>query len=259
MVEFSTGTLRALGSVGEELDCWGEAGLVADFWWRDDDAGAPRPELKRLLELARDLPVPLHLSVIPSEATVDLLATASELGPIRVLQHGWSHTNHEPGGTSLSEFGKTRPGATALGEVARGRSRLIELFGQERVLPVLVPPWNTISLGLIEDLPSAEIHGLSTRGARRSRLIAPGVVQINTHVDITDWRRRPCFLGVNRVVPQLLAHLQARRLGRADAAEPTGLLTHHWANDSASWEFLESLGRIVLEHPAAKWVMPDWR
>ena len=48
----------------DELNRWAEAGIVADFWWRDDDAEAPGPELDRLLALAGAHGGPMHLSLI---------------------------------------------------------------------------------------------------------------------------------------------------------------------------------------------------
>ena len=51
-----------------ELDAWAAAGRTATFWWRDDDATAPTPELGRLLRLAGAHGAPLALAVIPAEA-----------------------------------------------------------------------------------------------------------------------------------------------------------------------------------------------
>ena len=39
-------------ALARELDAWGEAGAVATLWWRDDDAVADTPTLRRLLSLA---------------------------------------------------------------------------------------------------------------------------------------------------------------------------------------------------------------
>ena len=39
----------------------------------------------------------------------------------------------------------------------------------------------------------------------------------------------------------LITHLRARRRGDVDADEPTGVLSHHWSHDEATWTFLERL------------------
>ena len=48
--------------------------------------------------------------------------------------------------------------------------------------------------------------------------------------------------------------MRARRLGEADAAEPTGLLTHHPAHDAPAWAFLETLLDRLAGHPAVRFV-----
>jgi hypothetical protein len=56
---------------------------------------------------------------------------------------------------------------------------------------------------------------------------------------------------------QITTHLAARRDGRADPAEPTGLLTHHRDLPPAAWAFLgELLGRL-LAHPAVRFPSLD--
>src|SRR5690606_39595463 len=46
-----------------ELDLWAEAGRVASFWWRDDDATDVTPPLERLLRLKDSTRTPLTLAV----------------------------------------------------------------------------------------------------------------------------------------------------------------------------------------------------
>jgi len=245
-------------SLKEELDRWGEAGRCAELWWRDDDAGAPRPELAQLLDLTQGIGIPLHLAVIPAQARADLFAGRKVVHPVRLLPHGWSHLNHEPAGSFPSELGDARPLGVTLTEIAKGVSRLRELFGAEQVLPVLVPPWHSISRKVAENLPQIGIRGLSTLGSRKLPLGALSIVQINAHVDVINWLNAPSFIGFERALSQLLDQLRARRMSRTDAHEPVGLLTHHWAIDHECWKFLESVGRMVNGHPSAKWIVPDW-
>ncbi|MDF1736027.1 MAG: hypothetical protein P1U37_12120, partial [Minwuia sp.] len=60
-----------------------------------------------------------------------------------------------------------------------------------------------------------------------------------------------------KTAARLVEHLAARRNGEVDADEPTGLLTHVWAQDEACWDVLEAVLRLVTEHPAACWLDRD--
>ena len=52
----------AWAQLEQALSRWTQAGRVADFWLRDDDAVEPSPALERLLELGdRPLDLPLAL------------------------------------------------------------------------------------------------------------------------------------------------------------------------------------------------------
>src|SRR5215469_6309029 len=84
-----------------ELDRW-PAG-EATFWWRDDDAIAASDALKRLLQIS-DLP--LAIAVIPALAQPSLVEQIAE-PRIDVLQHGYSHADHEPDGRK-TELGSAR-------------------------------------------------------------------------------------------------------------------------------------------------------
>jgi hypothetical protein len=118
----------------------------------------------------------------------------------------------------------------------------------------LVPPWNRIAEHLVPELAGLGYRGLSTHGPRSAAAPAPGLVQINTHLDIMHWPPPRGFLGKAESLEVLVARLRARRLGEADATEPTGLLTHHPAHDAAAWAFLEALLDRLAGHPAARFI-----
>jgi len=48
--------------------------------------------------------------------------------------------------------------------------------------------------------------------------------------------------------------LRARRQGHADADEPTGVLTHHWSHDEATWAFLERLFEQTRNRRDVHWL-----
>ncbi len=240
--------------LSEELDAWAAAGRGATLWWRDDDAVEPSPELARLLALARARDLPLALAVIPARAS-EALAQWLEAHPARaaLLQHGYAHLNHAREDEKKAELGAQRPADVVLEELARGWGRMTALFG-ETWAPILVPPHNRIAEAVVQGLAELGFQGLSTHGPRAAAEPAPGLVQVNTHLDIMFWPDPRGFLGEPESLDILVAHLRARRLGAADAAEPTGLLTHHPAHDEPAWAFLEALLDRLAEHPAARFV-----
>jgi hypothetical protein len=88
-------------------------------------------------------------------------------------------------------------------------------------------------------------------------MAAPGIVQVNSHVDPIDWRGSRAFVGEAETASRLAAHLAARREGRADPAEPTGLLTHHAVLDGPAWRSLQSLLERSAAHSAVQWLPAD--
>ena len=223
----------------DEIAVWRDAGRTVDFWWRDDDAGRPAPALARLIALAASADVGLALAMIPDEAQREALADAPAW--VGVIQHGVDHRNRaEPGGKK-TEFPASEETALALARLRAGHAALQRVAG-ERLLAVLVPPWNRISApGLIAALADAGYRGLSRFDPRTSRIAAPGLLQVNTHVDIIDWRGSRGFAGEELVLAQAIGHLRARREGRADPDECTGWLTHHAVHDEAAWAFMALL------------------
>lgn len=214
----------------EELARWRHAGRTPDFWWRDDDATTPTPALRRLLALSAKSGVPLALAVIPLAAVPELFAELTAC----VLMHGTDHRNRAAGGAKKTEFPQAEAEDAALARLASGRARLAALAGPAFV-PVLAPPWNRFKQALVPKLPEVGLRGLSRYGPRA----AGGAFEVNTHVDIIDWRGSRAFCGEDTVLEMALTHLAARRTGTADAAEPTGLLTHHAVHGAAAWDFLE--------------------
>lgn len=243
-----------------ELDAWGAAGREATLWWRDDDAVAPSPGLDRLLDLAASA-APLALAVIPAEAApalatrLDGHAAANPTAEIHVLQHGWAHRNNAPDGEKKCELVDPARHRALPDELRRGRLRLEEIFGA-RCAPVLVPPWNRLDPALLPHLPGLGFTGLSTYKARAGAQPAPGLTQVNCHLDILQWRPERRFLGTRAALDLLCGHLAARRGGDADPAEPSGILSHHRVHDAAAWDFLAELLARLGAHPAARLLQP---
>ncbi len=241
-------------SLTRELDRWADAGRIATLWWRDDDAERASLELDRLLDLAESHRLGPAIAVIPAGLDEDVQPRLARVPRLAVLQHGFRHASHAPSGAKKTELGPERPAEAVAAELVHGREQLGRLFGQ-RFLPILVPPWNRIAEMHVPTLPGLGFQGLSTFGGRRTAFPLPGLLQVNTHIDPVDWTARR-FLGLGAALGLAIDHLEARRLGRLDAAEPTGLLTHHRMHDGETWAFLSKFFQHTCRHPAARWLGP---
>ena len=169
-----------------ELDAWRDIGRPVTLWWRDDDVQRDTPALAKLLDLSRRYRIPLLLAAVPQGMDRTLASAISQIPLVWVCQHGFVHANHAPPGEKRSELGPHRPLQTMGRELLRGRDMLRDGVG-DRVLPVLVPPWNRISDRLIKHLPRLGYGGLSTFGGRSTDRPTNRLTQLNAHVDLIDW------------------------------------------------------------------------
>jgi hypothetical protein len=237
--------------LARECDAWAEAGRIATWWWRDDDAIAPTPALETLIALE---PNAVALAVIPSQMRAELSGFLRGHPGVTALQHGFAHVNHARGDERKSEFPDSRDARAALEELHEG-SRILEHALGPRALPVLTPPWNRASDAVLAGLRALGFTGLTRYLPRRASQIQ-GLKQVNTHVDVIDWKRNRGFVGESEALGLLVGHFQARRTGTADADEPTGLLTHHLVHDPATWRFLEKLRDFLKKQPAVRLLDP---
>jgi hypothetical protein len=230
-------------ALDDEVARWRDTGRRVQLWWRDDDAADVSAALDRLLALQHRTAVPLALAVVPARATAALAERLTDAAGLDVLQHGYAHADHALPPDKKSELGAHRPAMLVLGELGTGRMALERLFAA-RALPVLVPPWNRIAPALVPALPEIGFTGLSTFKARQRAEPAKGLRQINTHVDVIDWKDSRGFVGQDVA---LAALVEALRQSRSATSEPVGLLSHHLAMDEGAWDFLSSLwGRAIM-------------
>lgn len=245
--------MNAWAKLTAELDQWVAAGQRATLWWRDDDAAQTGEALERLISLG-DGAVPLTLAVVPKQAEAALAERVGRTLHVTAVQHGWRHRNRNhrlQGGRSV-EFGTGRSIDVMVDEMGQGKACLQALFGT-RFIPVVVPPWNRITLELAPFPPGLGIAGLSTFGPRKPAPDWP-VMVVNTHVDPILWRDGRQFIGENKTLAGLVAHLVARRQRLVDKDEPTGLLTHHLVHEEDIWYFLSQLFTVTLRHSGACWL-----
>lgn len=214
----------------DELARRRDAGRPVVFWWRDDDAGEIIPEVKKLVELSKSSRVPLAMAIVPEGAAPELFRLLHER--VTVLQHGTDHRNRAAAGEKKTEYPPNEPIEAALARVSDGFGRL-RTFAGAKFLPVLAPPWNRVRKDLLKKLPAIGIRGISAYGPRSSAEPAPGLRQVNTHVDIVAWRRGKRFIGESEALSKAIQYLEGE--------EPVGWLTHHAVHDAAAWNFLERL------------------
>lgn len=231
-------------AIVRELDRWQQAGKVAQFWLRDDDAIEPTGALDRLLDVSNTFAVPLTLAVIPAHAGTALAERLQAEPLCSVAVHGWSHRNHASADEKKQELGRHRPAEDVLGELKRGFDQLAALYGGQFV-PMLVPPWNRIDAILLPELAGLGFQALSVYGPEKPTALP----LINTHVDVMDWHGT----RGGRDRQALAIEIAARLRFMFDHGGAMGLLTHHLVHDAAVWDFMNALFAVTAGHPACRW------
>lgn len=232
----------------DELALWHKESLNLPVWWRDDDAIDHTENLEKLLKLSEHVGVPVHLAVVPKQATTELAEAVSPLSNIIPVVHGWSHTSHTNQVGNNNEFSDERPLKSRVQDVTLGLERIQSLFGSLTV-PMFVPPWNRFGTSLVPELEKSGYQFVSTSGARQTRFLGSNMEQINVHFDPIAWRRHRNLKNPEKLITQICQNLADRRLGRADNTEPFGMLTHHLAHSDSVWEFAERFWEEITEGP----------
>lgn len=238
-----------------ELDMWRRDGLSLPLWWRDDDAVCVTPQLERLEALSASLELPVHLAIIPRDADEDLVTHVEGSSALIPVVHGWAHQNHAPTNEKKSEFRLHRPFQDIRSDARAGLTRLQSLF-PDKLCPMFVPPWNRIASEMVQELPGLGYRILSTATPRKAKMAAPGLMQVNTHLDPIDWRGSRGLAPRDKLIAQATDLLRDRREGPADNTEPFGILTHHLVHDEEIWSFTQDLLTRFLDGPATVWTAP---
>ena len=207
------------------------------LWWRDDDAAEATPQLDRLLGLAETFGAEIGIAAVPSKVHLSLAERLREQPGASILVHGYAHANHAPGTEKKAEFGPARDVAVMESEVRAGLRHLKGICGPVlRIRPALEPD----SAGTHSASARGGYVGLSTFRDRPSAQPAPGLRQVNAHLDPIDWHGSRSLADVPALVAVLADAIRGRAL-RPGPIEPLGLLTHHLVHDEAIWSFCEEL------------------
>ncbi len=234
--------------LGSELDAWAAAGMTARLWWRDDDAASDTPQLRRLLDVARDVGIVVALAVVPERAD-DSLATLVSPAECCIWQHGWGHHFHASG-----EFGDGRALDLMMDDALAGQRSLDRLFGPAGWQRVFVPPNHALSVPFKALIPSLGYLGVSA-GVQLTPPI-DHVIEMNADTDVMNWSEGK-ILGADGICRMLVDQLMARRTGEAPCKRPIGILTHHLAFDDDAWDFVSRLLRYLKSHPAVEVLRAD--
>lgn len=238
-----------LACLTAELDRWAAAGRRADLWLRDDDATTATPALARLLDMSASHGVRPVVAAVPSGADDHLAAAVTGRGSVCV--HGIAHLNHAGPGEKKQELHPNRGLDEMIAQLQAALTAMRARFGAA-LLPVLVPPWNRLDPRLTPHLPAIGFIGVSGFKARTSRQAAPGLAQVNTHVDLIEWGSRRSGRPGPLVARALADALQCARAG-AGAGEPIGILSHHLIHDAQAWTTLEMLLNATAGHRGVRW------
>jgi hypothetical protein len=214
------------------------------FFFRDDDAGWADARLTTLLDVFARREVPLDLAAIPVCVTPPLaralLARAERTQPLAIHQHGYLHVSHEREGRRC-EFGPARSAAAQRADIAAGRRRLEQLFG-EALEPVFTPPWNRCTETTGACLVELGI-GVLSRDRTAAPLALDGLAELPVRV---DWfaKRKGVMLGRTAVGAQLAA--------RAAEPAPLGVMLHHAEMEDEDMAAVGDLLDVVCAHESAR-------
>ncbi len=242
---FSRSDLQPLA---EELSRAADQGMSLPIWWRDDDAVHPSAKLERLVRLTDRLDIRPLLAVIPAKATAALADWLLHANT-DAAQHGHAHANHAPTGSKSCEFPDRLSSKETEGLLQAGHRRMDAFFGRSW-LPIFVPPWNRFAERHLTLLPDCGFKVYS--GFGDAPVLPEGLLPLNAHIDIMQWRPERRFIGTEACLAALTREIARRR--EAASAEPIGLMTHHLVHDEEAWAFLEALADYLESTPAMRWV-----
>jgi hypothetical protein len=229
-----------------------DAGLPAEFWWRDDDLVGKNEKFRRLGLLSQATGIVPLVSVIPAGADRELGDLPVQFPQIVFCQHGYSHQNHEQAGAPKSEFGTARGAAAVRADIVAGREKMDAIFGRTHAA-VFVPPWNRFPPEYSAILAEERFSGFSGYRGEAS-LEGHGALRcVDVDIDVLNWEGRPSVLDPATIVARLTDILGS---GEPTRARPIGILTHHRVIEPPFWSSIEAVFTLIAATPGAQWCNP---
>jgi hypothetical protein len=229
------------------------------FWWRDDDVGGDGWNILRRMEHERRLEDMLALLArygIPAVfAVVPYKLRLYSSGQIKLLKkygayaamHGICHRNNAKPGCNASEFPSGCDVEAAVSKILKHKRELEEIFG-DRMLPIFVPPWNTLC-GELE----ARLRASGFSAVSKYNRPACEHADDNVDVDFIDWQKRD-LRGERDILADLIALL------RNDDIRVIGLMNHHKVVTRRGSIFFDKLfSTLARHHDNAAWIVPHRR
>ena len=229
-----------------------EAGLPAEFWWRDDDLVGKSEKFRRLGQLSQQTGIVPLVSVIPAQADAGLGDLVRQFPQIVFCQHGYGHANHEPPHAPKSEFGAGRGRAAVQADIAAGRERMDAIFGHDHAA-VFVAPWNRFPPEYAAILVDERFCGYSGYRGEASVESDGKLRCADVDIDVLNWGDPPSVLDPETIVARLTDILGSAEPGRS---RPIGILTHHRAIAAPDWSSVEAVFALIASTPGAQWCDP---
>lgn len=216
------------------------------FWWRDDDVSADvwrHPidsqrhfqKLQKMLFLVRKHSIEAVFSVIPNNFTKRgaRQIRALKRAEVYVALHGIHHHNNGGSGNP-TEFPEQCDMQSIVETLKNYKEDFAAIFDMQLV-PIFVPPWNTLPPALEDVLLSSGFTAIS-----RVNVPCQKYSNINVDIDINDWKRRALRDEVS-ILQDIIGLI---RQGR----KSIGLMGHHKLLDDRAVEFLDRLFAILASH-----------
>ncbi|MDR2668326.1 MAG: hypothetical protein LBC14_00055 [Desulfovibrio sp.] len=226
------------------------------FWWRDDDVGGDgrnilrrkmhERRLENMLALLDRYGIPAVFAVAPYKLrrySAGQIALLKKYGAYAAM-HGICHRNNAGPGRNASEFPSGCDVEAALSAILKHKRELEEIFGN-MLLPVFVPPWNTMCEELEARLRASGFTAISKYNRPSGKHDDD-----NVDVDFIDWRKRD--LRDERAV---LADIVT--LLRNEDIRVIGLMNHHKVVSRRGLVFFDKLFSTLTRHSDnVAWIIP---
>ena len=213
-----------------------------EMFFRADDIAAPGDNCRRMMELFRKHQIPLHMAVTPAWLTKSRWGTLREWTGGDDLfcwhQHGWRHINHQKTGKK-GEFGIDRTKAAKKADIAKGRTRLESIMGND-FHPFFTPPWNRFDTETGEALAELGFKAVSRSDGETKKVPLPDTLpDVFINVDLHTRIETNPAESWNALWNEVETAVKTGRVG---------VMLHHQRMNEAAFEFLDTCLVVAANH-----------